>query len=132
MTNGLIPRQARLQQRKGIGVKVLSSTQLDSVVGKIRNNLGSETADITIPESRDAVIKKAIEQEFVSQGYTIDAASKNALVVRINQLELELAQEDGKAATLLDVKVIWLKLKKKRRADYQKRRTLALFESVTG
>lgn len=78
-------------------VKVMVSTPLDNIVSKMRNNYGSETADITVPHQRSEVIKFAVEQEFANRGYIVSGDAKNALVIRVNQLETELAQEDMKA-----------------------------------
>ncbi|WP_415061282.1 hypothetical protein [Bdellovibrio sp.] len=97
---------------KGIAIKVYTSTPLDNVVGKIKNGWGMETADISIPQKRTNVLQQALEAELKLTGYQVKDDSSNALLSRINQYEIEIAQEGGAVGyySICDVN-IYLKTK---------------------
>lgn len=82
-------------ESKGVAIRVYTSTPMDNVVGKIKNGWGMETADISVPQKRTDVLQQAIETELKLNGYQVKDDASNALLSRINQYEIEIAQEGG-------------------------------------
>jgi uncharacterized lipoprotein YajG len=95
-------------------IDILVTGEESNVVGFIRNGFGTETANIEIPNTKRELIQSALEQEFLANGFKIDPKASLKVLAKIKQVELELAQEDGKAGyyAICDLQ-IYLKQDKK-------------------
>lgn len=78
-------------------ISIMVSGDDSNIVGYIRNGFGTETANIEVPQTKKNLIQTALEQEFTAMGFTIDSNSPLRLLARVKQVEVELAQEEGKA-----------------------------------
>lgn len=80
---------------KNISINVMASKGQGTIIGHIKNGWGAEMSNIEIPVSTNELIQDALKQEFLKLGFQISENSPNKLLARINQVEMELAQEGG-------------------------------------
>ncbi len=91
----------------GTGIDLFVNGEDSKVVGHIRNGFGAETANIEVPQTKRELIKQSLEQEFSLNGYKVISGAPLKVIIRPKQVELELAQESGKAGyfAICDLKV---------------------------
>lgn len=82
---------------KNLSIEIMVNGADDKIVGHIKNNFGTETADIETAMTKNNLVKSALEQEFTKSGYQISPSSPNKLLARIKQVEIELANNTGAA-----------------------------------